>query len=244
MLTAVQLAALGPRLAAADQLRFRVGTDWPRLPWRPEARLGRVTRALPTLLWPEWAARIDEDKGHHPAVRAALSCAVAHVGTDAPTEAIAVLLGIDFDASELSWHLKRLTSGPHRSRFLRNVTLLADHVATHPVVIDYHRRRRLDYSALVLQNEWGHVGHGEDHGSESGPDVDAARCALFEHLSGLPRSRAPWAVNELDTEDDGDRFTNTPIPISTKSGGDSLIRDQCDGLIRDPPGLRRGVVTA
>ena len=28
------------------------------------------------------------------------------------------------------------------------------------------------------------------------------------------------------------------------SGGDSLIRDQCDGLIRDPPGLRRGVVTA
>ena len=27
-------------------------------------------------------------------------------------------------------------------------------------------------------------------------------------------------------------------------GGDSLIRDQCDGLIRDPPGLRRGVVTA
>ena len=28
------------------------------------------------------------------------------------------------------------------------------------------------------------------------------------------------------------------------AGGDSLIRDQCDGLIRDPPGLRRGVVTA
>ena len=28
------------------------------------------------------------------------------------------------------------------------------------------------------------------------------------------------------------------------NGGDSLIRDQCDGLIRDPPGLRRGVVTA
>ncbi|CPU62389.1 Uncharacterised protein [Mycobacteroides abscessus] len=31
---------------------------------------------------------------------------------------------------------------------------------------------------------------------------------------------------------------------SYTDGGDSLIRDQCDGLIRDPPGLRRGVVTA
>jgi hypothetical protein len=128
-----------------------------------------------------------------------------------------------------------LTSGPHRSRFLRNVTLLADHVATHPVVIDYHRRRRLDYSALVLQNEWGHVGHGEDHGSESGPDVDAARCALFEHLSGLPRSRAPWAVNELDTEDDGDRFTNTPIPISTKSLTRSAVKFLAVQGIDDEP---------
>jgi DNA polymerase len=32
--------------------------------------------------------------------------------------------------------------------------------------------------------------------------------------------------------------------VFTTNGGDSLIRDQCDGLIRDPPGLRRGVVTA
>ena len=32
--------------------------------------------------------------------------------------------------------------------------------------------------------------------------------------------------------------------LAGHSGGDSLIRDQCDGLIRDPPGLRRGVVTA
>ncbi|WP_241260686.1 DUF2510 domain-containing protein [Rhodococcus sp. KRD197] len=37
---------------------------------------------------------------------------------------------------------------------------------------------------------------------------------------------------------------STPPPTAPGSGGDSLIRDQCDGLIRDPPGLRRGVVTA
>lgn len=235
VLTAVQLRALGPRLAAADQLRFRVGTGWPHLPWRPEARLGKLTRALPTLLWPEWAARIDEDKGNQPAVRAALSCAVAHVGTDAPTKAIAALLGIDFDASELSWHLKRLTSGPHRSRFLRNVTLLADHVATHPVVIDYHRRRRLDYSALVIEDDWGQGCYGEDHGSESGSDVDAARCALFEDLSGLPRSRAPWAVNELDVGGDGDRFTNTPIPINTRSLTRSAVKFLAVQGINDEP---------
>lgn len=39
-------------------------------------------------------------------------------------------------------------------------------------------------------------------------------------------------------------MTQPGFNVEVASGGDSLIRDQCDGLIRDPPGLRRGVVTA
>lgn len=195
VVAAVQLIACGPRLDAVDQLRFRVGTDQPHHPSRPEARLAKITRALPTLLWPECAAGIVSGEGDDPVVRAALSCALAHVGTEASAKTVALLLGNDFDASLMWSTLQRLTSGPHRLRVLRRVTQLADDLAANPVLIDYHRRRRLDYSALLPEDDWALIERNAGDQPAAVDGLTAARCVLFEQLSGLPMWRAPWVVH-------------------------------------------------
>lgn len=91
---AIELAALDTELPIVDTLRYRTCTGVPHTPRRPAAALARLTRALPTLLWPAWATYI-LGEGHEvdSAQRAALVCLVAHVGTDTPTPTILTMLG-------------------------------------------------------------------------------------------------------------------------------------------------------
>jgi len=67
------------------------------------------------------------------------------------------------------------------------VTHLADHIATHPTVIDYQRRRQLNYEALL-----GSRSRQQGAIVADTADLDVVRCVVFERLSGLPIRRAPW----------------------------------------------------
>ncbi|WP_235683153.1 hypothetical protein [Mycolicibacterium alvei] len=55
VLTAVQLAALGPLLNPSDQLRYRIGTPLPARPVPDAERTATLARQLPAMLWPTWS---------------------------------------------------------------------------------------------------------------------------------------------------------------------------------------------
>ncbi|QFS90490.1 hypothetical protein FIV07_06990 [Mycobacterium sp. THAF192] len=176
---AIELAALDPDLPIGDTLRYRTCTPMPHVSRRPAATLAILTRALPTVLWPAWTNYIlgadDDDR----VARAALACLVAHVGTDAPTSTIATMLGSTAaDISPLLPAMRALRARPDRAEVLTRVITLADHLSATTTAVDYHRRRRLDYTDLL-----------SDSGNNN---QDPLRCMAFELLSGLPRTRAPW----------------------------------------------------
>nr|WP_272955244.1 TniQ family protein [Mycolicibacterium parafortuitum] len=179
---AAELAALDPDLPIADVLRFRTCTPRPAIPRRPEATLTSLARRLPTLLWAPWVTYILGNDDDSPVIRRMLACAVAHVGTTAPTAAIATMLGNTArDAAVVYAALRSLAECPSRSAVAGRIIELADHLAATPARIDYHRRRRLDYTDLLA-----------DRRSGTPVAFDALRCLAFEHLSGLPRAGAPW----------------------------------------------------
>ena len=186
-LAALRLAGISERLSPSDQLRYRVVTTCPHRPLRPEATLAKVTRALPSQLWPQWAEALCPAEAGDDIVRAALACAVALVGTEAPLASIAKLLGIATSASSIWKILQRLQSDGAWSQVALAVTHLADHIATHPTVIDYQRRRQLNYEALL-----GSRSRQQGAISADSADLDVVRCVVFERLSGLPIRRAPW----------------------------------------------------
>lgn len=182
LVAATKLAALDADLPIADVLRYRTCTPRPAIPRRPEATLATLTRRLPTLLWAQWVSYILGDGHDSPIHQRMLACAVAHVGTTAPTAAIASTLGNTArDATDVHVALRSLSRCPDRSAVGCRIIELADHLAEIPAVIDYHRRRRLDYTELLANRR-----------SETPTVFDALRCIAFEHVSGFPRERAPW----------------------------------------------------
>ncbi|QNJ94871.1 TniQ family protein [Mycolicibacterium fluoranthenivorans] len=179
---AIELAALDTELPVADALRYRTCTAVPRTPRRPAAALATLTRGLPTLLWPAWATYIlDEGPEIDTAQRAALACLAAHVGTDTRTPTISTMLGNTVaDFTELLAAMRALRRRQDRADVLNRVIVLADQLSAIPTAIDYHRRRRLDYTHLLATIE------------NRRRDRDPLRCVAFEYLSGLPRAYAPW----------------------------------------------------
>lgn len=73
---------------------------------------------------------------------------------------------------------------------------LADHLATTTVPIDYQRRRRLDYSALLPDNVWKQICRDTATPGSRAARIGIARCFVFERISGLPASASPFWIDD------------------------------------------------
>lgn len=218
-LAGLRLAGISGRLSPSDQLRYRVFTAHPRRPVRPEATLAKVIRALPTQLWPQCAATLRPNEADDNTVRTTLSCAVAMVGTEASLASIATLLGVPGSASPIWKCLQLLQADDAWSQIALGITSLADHIATEPTLIDYQRRRQIDYTALLSDDQWRRLHADLRAAIESRWGANPARSALFARLSGLPINRAPWFLtdpafrrtcrkyDDLLTQNGGEPFT-------------------------------------
>ena len=60
------LRALDPDLSPADRIRYRTGTPQAAIPADPPGLLAARARAIPQLLWPEWAIRLMPARGFAP----------------------------------------------------------------------------------------------------------------------------------------------------------------------------------
>lgn len=84
---------------------------------------------------------------------------------------------------------------PHRlwPNILATMMRLADYLRENPSPIDYQRRRLLDYRDLLPAQQWNAIYDNAYHGPGWRNRVgDIARSWLFERISMLPRSAAPF----------------------------------------------------
>jgi hypothetical protein len=193
VLRSVQLAAMSSRLRPNDQLRYRTASPRPRQPDVDPAMATARLHKIPTLFWPLWTARISPPQGLEVKIlRPALSSAVLLVGTRLGLADTAAQLGSATSRYDISKTLQLLQSTRQWPDIAAALNRLMDYLDTHDIPIDYQRRRQLDYRQLLPSSEWQRL--CRDAGTSWGSDVRAraARCVLFEQLSGMPSNFAPF----------------------------------------------------
>lgn len=97
--------------------------------------------------------------------------------------------------------LQRLHATPQWNDICTALTELASHLDAQPAVIDYERRRHLDYASLLPDAEWEDIRlrtERADHLQLSRRHATYARHVLFTRLSGLPSTRTPFPRSRDD----------------------------------------------
>lgn len=198
-LAAIQLAALRPLFVrAVDQLRYRSAAAVPSYPSASATAVDDAARRIPSLLWPQWSLQCTVPPCSSTQVRPALSAALMLVGTTLTVGEAADRLGSAVRAGGITRTLASLRNSPHWGDTLTALTRLADHLGTEAPPIDYDRRRRLDYRALLPDALWDEICRRTGTPPGAGQKVDLVRCLLFERLSGLPASRSPFLAAGYD----------------------------------------------
>jgi len=194
VLRAVQLAAFGPRLRPTDQLRYRIASPAPGEPTVTTAAAARQRAArIPTLFWLSWTVRLCPLSGALiTTVRPALSSALLLVGTRLNLTVAAQLLGSATSCQPISKTVQLLHATEQWPDAAAALIRLAGYLDAHDIPIAYQRRRQLDYRRLLPTSRWlcrqaQAPRHLDDYGH-------AARCVLFEQLSGTPAHLAPFGT--------------------------------------------------
>lgn len=143
------------RTSAIDTLR----QTWHRQQPSPSALAAQLAAVscIPQRMWPTWSIRllwpgISEDYG-----RTGLSLATAVAITGQTVADCADLLDITDDPHQLTvlWHQAGSSRLP--PAVMSAVIRLAAHLVDQPGPIDYARRRRLDYTDLLTENDWQQI---------------------------------------------------------------------------------------
>ncbi len=149
------------------------------------ARLARIPALLPREQIPTLV--FDHPGMSTHTLRWALAAAICLSGSRIPISTLAAELGSRLGRTSLSSALKRLALGEIAGSAVRE---LAHALDTPPTpVIDYARRRRLDYSHLLPQAEAAR--HGWPASLRSEPGGEHARRLAYELLSGNDPDQGP-----------------------------------------------------
>jgi hypothetical protein len=138
--------------------------------------------------------------------------------------------------------LQHLHARPQWSDICTALTALASHLDTQPAIIDYERRRHLDYTSLLPDAEWEDIRLRTERADRlqlSRRLAPYARHVLFTRLSGLPFTRAPFSRSR-DDQNFKDGLAAFAISLTpevaaelTHVAGQFLARQQ----IRDEPAV-------
>jgi hypothetical protein len=136
------LRALDPHLSSADRIRFRTSTPQAAIPAGPPSLLAARARAIPQLLWPDWAIRLMPARGFAPGpFRSAIAACLLLPGQPGSSTAITALHAYR-SAPAVGAVLRALASGGHDT-VLTAISCLAGYLDTSGSLIDYQRRRDL-----------------------------------------------------------------------------------------------------
>ena len=179
------LRALDPDLSPADRIRYRTGTPQAAIPADPPGLLAARARAIPQLLWPDWAIRLMPARGFAPGpFRSAIAACLLLPGQPGratvrpsprctPTAALMATGAV----------LRALAGGGHDT-VLTAISCLAGYLDTSGSPIDYQRRRDLIPAETITAGQWRDLCYGAAaHPGEARRHRDAQRY-LFQLLTG------------------------------------------------------------
>lgn len=197
-LVGVQLASLGDSLKVSDQLRYRIAAPLPSRPRASSARVDHLVRATPTMFWPAWSLRMAIPGCRHRHFRRILSAAILLVGTRLRLQQAARLLSPGMPGQDLSRVLQSMQAHATWEPVRAALTHCADRLADGDVSIDYQRRRQLDYTHLLPDDEWTSICRQAGTTFQTRRMALIARGFVFEQLSGLPARAAPFAIDNWE----------------------------------------------
>jgi DNA-binding transcriptional ArsR family regulator len=179
------LRALDPHLSSADRIRYRTGTPQAAIPAGPPGLLAARARAIPQLLWPDWAIRLMPARGFAPGpFRSAIAACLLLPGQ--PGRAVSTAItGLHAYRSALAVGavLRTLAGGGHDT-VLTAISCLAGYLDTSGSRIDYQRRRDLIPAETITAGQWRDLCYGAAaHPGETRRHRDAQRY-LFQLLTG------------------------------------------------------------
>jgi DNA-binding transcriptional ArsR family regulator len=176
------LRAADSDLSPADRIRYRTGTPQARIPDDPPALLAARARAIPQLLWPDWAIRLMPPKGFAPGpFRSTIAACLLLPGRPAGTATTA--LHAYRSALAAGAVLRALAGGGHDT-VLTAISCLAGYLDTSGSPINYQRRRDLIPAETVTTSQWRDLCYGvAAHPGEARRHRDAQRY-LFQLLTG------------------------------------------------------------
>ncbi|MEU9014716.1 hypothetical protein AB0D12_34205 [Streptomyces sp. NPDC048479] len=197
VLNAVIIKALQPTMQRGSVLRYRTGSSLPGTSMHVTAAAGRAKR-LPGLMWGRWALRMLPPKGFNVrTVQVALPCLVLQIGNTLTHPRAAKILG-DASTQESNFRvLHALQNNPRWPDTQRALLRLADHLDHTPPPIDYQRRRELNYSDVLPEEDWHRFCHAAQAAVGQGPRYLVTRCYLIERISAMPVGLAPELRSQL-----------------------------------------------
>ncbi len=171
---------------------------------RPTTSTGHIrgtrpdrTRQLPGLLWPAWTVALAPPHRHplrtFQNFQHALSVLLALVGSGSSVHDASRRLGACYPPDDIARLLHRLQTHPNWPAAETALSDLAERLDRLSPLIDYQRRRQLDYSDLLPVPQWQALARRALHLPGNTHRPLTARRWLFERISGLPAAQAPAA---------------------------------------------------
>jgi hypothetical protein len=198
------------------QLRYRTTLPVPTAPESGKTRLHRTAHRLPSMLWPNWSIRLQLRPSSYWYLRCLLSCATLLVGSAARVEDATAALGGVIDADGAKNAISQLQQSPHWAAVCSAATRLSEYLNDTPAPIDYRRRRRLDYTALLTQERWMQICRetGALPGKSEGQKALIARAHLYQKVSGRPAHELLQGTPPATRVDLVQRIANFPRRIT------------------------------
>lgn len=145
-----------------------------------------LARRIPTMLWQSWTVRIQPIGSHSSATREHLSVRTLLAATQLScADAVGLLCGT-LTTGAIASAIKALSQDPHWPAISEAIARLADYLCTRDPIIDYARRRGLDYSDLLTEASWRRLCRDVEMLPGGSLTHEAVRHVLFEKISGLP----------------------------------------------------------
>jgi hypothetical protein len=191
VLESVHLKTIAPTLWPNAALRYRSALPAPSLPTTTPAQLTARARKIPGIIWPLWAVRLNPVPQVRENLAAALSASLLLVNSRLELPDAVKRVGNLISQPILTHVLQALRDDARYEGIQLALIRLAAYLDSHKIPIDYRRRRRLDYTALLPESEWIALCRRTLTEPGAGTRYQVARCYLFERISGLPHHRIP-----------------------------------------------------
>jgi hypothetical protein len=231
--TAVDLKARAAGFSALDELRYRTITDLPRLPDTARfASTHAMLHAVPTLLWAEWAFRLDTEDLAWGTARQVLSRLLLTIGCVMARPELERRLHSTVRAQRVGQAANNLRAHPNWEGISTALLRLHEHLRANPPPIDYQRRRSLNYDDL-LEAQWVDL-VAEQGAGTTATTATAARLWLIEQLSGAPVPNPQEALQCRGVCTDRMRRTLTP-QLVTRLNTVAVDFLRAQGVLDEPP---------